>query len=147
MAEIRVLIVDEHELARRELAAKLGRSGALALVAQAADGEEALRLALELRPHIVLQDPKLRRTDGIALCRRLAQGPQPPKVLVLTSFWDARELGLCYRFGARRYLLKEIDIGTLLSLILTAVKESPTKIRPSRTDRRLGSLYPYFEGG
>jgi len=127
IGEVRVLIVDEHELARRELAAKLGRSGTFALVAQAADGEEALRLALELRPHVVLLDPKMRRTDGIALCQRLAQTPQAPKVFVLTSFWDAREQGLCYRYGARRYLLKEIDIGPLLSLILAAARESPTK--------------------
>jgi len=125
--EIRVLIVDEHELARRELAAQLCRSDAFALVAQAANEEEALRLAQEIEPQVVLLDPKMRRTDGIALCQRLRQATQPPQVLVLTSFWDAHEQMLCYRSGARRYLLKEIDVGPLLTLIYASVGENLTR--------------------
>ncbi|MEW9548425.1 response regulator transcription factor [Nonomuraea sp. NPDC050783] len=87
---IKVLVVDDQVLVRAGLAALL-RSAGLQVVGEAADGEQAVRMAADLEPEVVLMDISMPRMDGITAMERIlatAQGA-PPKVLILTTFLAA----------------------------------------------------------
>ncbi|MGC5168039.1 response regulator [Luteimicrobium sp. DT211] len=108
---IRVLVAEDQPLARAGLVALLGAEPDLEVVGSAADGDEAVRLARELRPDVVCMDVRMPTTDGIAATRALA-GPgveEPMAVLVLTTFdLDDYVFG-ALEAGAAGYLLKDSE--------------------------------------
>ena len=104
---IRVLLVDDDPLLRSGLKLMLAPEPEIEVVAEAGDGDEVLAAVDRHRPDVVLMDIRMPRLDGIAATRLLSQQPQPPKVIVLTTF-DADELvvrGL--EAGALGFLLKD----------------------------------------
>jgi len=104
---IRVLLVDDDALVRSGLRMMLAGAAGLEVVAEAADGREVLGAVGLHRPDVVLMDIRMPHLDGIAATRLLAAQPDPPAVLVLTTF-DADELVLrALQAGAAGFLLKD----------------------------------------
>jgi DNA-binding NarL/FixJ family response regulator len=104
---IRVLLADDQRLVREGLGTLLGLLDGVELVGTAADGEEAIRLAGELDPDIVLMDLSMPRLNGTEAIRRLAErGPRPRAIALTTYADDASVLG-ALRAGARGYLTKD----------------------------------------
>jgi DNA-binding NarL/FixJ family response regulator len=103
---IRILIADDHPVVRDGLAAMLGTQPDFEVVATAADGQEAVRLAAELRPDVVLLDLEMPELDGVQALARMRAASPAVRALVFTAFdTDERILG-AVRAGAQGYLLK-----------------------------------------
>ncbi|ROQ94555.1 LuxR family two component transcriptional regulator [Streptomyces sp. 2132.2] len=129
---LRVLVVDDQFLIRSGLTALLGAAPGIEVVAEAADGEEAVRLAAETRPDVVLMDIRMPGTDGITATERIlaeadaeaadadtAAGQARPKVLVLTTFDSDEYVFRALRVGASGFLLKDTPPDRLLAAIAT----------------------------
>ena len=110
---IRVFIIDEHTRARRMLARRLASLPGLEVVGTTCDGDKGLRQIEELRPDVVLLDTKMKRADGMEICRRACSGNGASKVAVLTSYIDPEERRLAYQAGVSGYLLKDVDTPNL----------------------------------
>ena len=106
---IRVLIVDDHELVRAGLRALLAPDPGIDVVAEAATGSEAIALARERRPDVVLLDARLPDMSGAQVCRRLRTELTEVVVAMLTTFSDDDLVRECVRAGAHGYLLKDIE--------------------------------------
>jgi CheY-like chemotaxis protein len=114
---IRILIADDHELFRRGLRMVLEDEDDIEVVAEAADGEEAVRKARHLTPDVVLMDLLLPGDlDGIAATARILQERPDARVLVLTSYADDDSVLPAVRAGAVGYLLKDVDPADLVPL-------------------------------
>ena len=114
---IRVLLVDDDALVRSGLRIMLAGAANLAVVAEAADGREVLGAVDLHRPDVVLMDIRMPELDGIAATRLLAAQPDPPAVLVLTTF-DADELVLrALQAGAAGFLLKDTPPAEIVRAI------------------------------
>ena len=117
---IRVLIVDDHAMVRRGLAAFLTVYEDLVLVGEAAGGEEAIRLCAELRPDVVLMDLKMDELDGVAATRAIRQDFPGVQVIALTSFQEEGLVHEALRAGAISYLLKNVSAEELAAAIRSA---------------------------
>jgi DNA-binding NarL/FixJ family response regulator len=103
---VRLLLADDHAGFRAGFHAALASVDDVTIVGDAGDGDEALRLAEQLQPDVVVMDLKMPRVDGIEATRRLLQGSPHMGVLVLTMFDDDESVFLAMRAGARGYLVK-----------------------------------------
>lgn len=114
---IRVCLVDDQALVRSGLKALLGLLGGIEVVAEAADGEEALATVRASKPDVLLLDVRMPRLSGVQVVEELAsQGTLPP-TLLLTTFEDDSALIQGVKAGARGYLLKGASPETLLAAI------------------------------
>jgi len=112
---IRVLIADDHAIVRTGLAQLLATTTDLRTVGEAANGDQAIGLAAQLRPDVVLMDLSMPGLDGVAATARILADNPDAHVLVLTSFSDhARILDALYA-GAEGYLLKHSEPETILA--------------------------------
>ena len=107
--KIRVLIVDFNSEFCRLLSEQMGEAGDLEVVGTASDGQEALRLAAELRPDVLLTELMLPRVDGLELLRRLPETGADPRVIVLTGFYNAKVVADCSALGADYFMPKPCD--------------------------------------
>ncbi|MFG3340395.1 response regulator [Glycomyces sp. NPDC048151] len=117
MAEIRLLLVDDHPVVRRGLRGYLELEPDFTVVGEAGDGEEALHAIEETRPDVVLLDLKMPGLDGQGVLERLDQ--DAPRVLVLTSATDAERVPNAITAGAAGFVYKDIDPDALASAIRT----------------------------
>ncbi len=104
---IRVLIADDQRVVREGLALVLGLLPDVDVVGAAADGQEAVALALKLHPDIVLMDLRMPRCGGVEATRVLREQQPATKVVVLTTFADDRSVIDALQAGARGYLTKD----------------------------------------
>jgi DNA-binding NarL/FixJ family response regulator len=104
---IRVLLADDQRVVREGLGTLLGLLDGIELVGTAADGEEAVALAAEHDPDVVLMDLRMPRVDGIEAIRRLAERGDRPRALALTTYADDASVLGALRAGARGYLTKD----------------------------------------
>ena len=104
---IRVLAADDQRVVREGLAMLLGLLPDVEVVGTAADGEEALSLADELRPDVILMDLRMPRMDGVEATRRLRASHPEIKVVVLTTYADDHSVLEALRAGALGYLTKD----------------------------------------
>jgi DNA-binding NarL/FixJ family response regulator len=104
---IRVLAADDQRVIREGLAMLLGLLPDVEVVGTAADGEEALALAEQLRPDVILMDLRMPRVDGVEATRRLRTNHPEIKVVVLTTYADDRSVIEALRAGALGYLTKD----------------------------------------
>jgi DNA-binding NarL/FixJ family response regulator len=110
MAEsISVLLVDDHAVVREGLRSFLELQDGIEVVAEAADGEAAVRAAEAWKPDVVLMDLVMPRLDGVGAMRELRRRLPSARVIVLTSFPDDDRLLPAIRAGAAGYLLKNAD--------------------------------------
>jgi DNA-binding NarL/FixJ family response regulator len=135
---IRVLLVDDDALVRSGLRIMLAGAPNLDVVAEAADGREVLGAVDMHRPDVVLMDIRMPQLDGIAATRLLTTQPDPPAVIVLTTF-DADELVLrALQAGAAGFLLKDTPPAEIVRAI-ELVHAGDGMLSPAVT-RRLISL-------
>lgn len=135
---IKVLLVDDEELVRAGLRMILRGEDGLEVVGEARDGEEALVLARQLRPDVVLMDIRMPRMDGLEATRRL-RGPAGPKVVILTTFDLDEHVFEALRAGATGFLLKDTPAASLVAAIRAAIG-GDALLAPSVT-RRLIEAY------
>jgi DNA-binding NarL/FixJ family response regulator len=119
---IRVLIADDHAVVRRGLATLLATTTDLELVGMAADGAEAVRLAVDSRADVVVMDLSMPEVDGIAATSELASRAPSCRVLVLTSFSDQARVTDALRAGADGYILKHAEPEEILDGIREVVR-------------------------
>lgn len=129
---IGVLIVDDDPLVRSGLALILGGSPSLEVVAQAGDGRAGLAAADEHRPDVVLMDIRMPTMDGIEATEALVSRPDPPKVIVLTTF-DADDYVLrALAAGASGFLLKDTSPEDIVAAVQRVAAGEPM-LSPSVT--------------
>lgn len=104
---IKVLVVDDHPVVREGIAAMLGRLPGIAVVGEAANGQQAVEMAGRLRPDVVLMDLRLPIMDGVEATARITREHPGVRVLVLTTFDQDDMILAGLRAGARGYLLKD----------------------------------------
>ncbi|MFJ1754869.1 response regulator [Kitasatospora sp. NPDC088134] len=136
---VRVLLVDDQPLMLVGLTILIGDTDDLEVVGEAADGREAVRLARELRPDVVVMDIRMPGMDGIEATRRATAEPDPPKVLVLTTFDDDEYVYGALRAGASGFLLKSMALDAILDAI-RVVAAGDALIAPSVTRRLIADF-------
>ena len=114
---VRILIADDHVLFREGMKSLLKNEDGIELIASASDGLEALELAGELRPDIVLMDVTMPRMNGIIATEKIVSKFPDIKVIVLSMHSDRRFIAETLKAGARGYLLKESSPQTVVEAI------------------------------
>jgi DNA-binding NarL/FixJ family response regulator len=129
----RVLIADDHAVVRAGLAQLLATFPEVELVAVAADGQEAVALAAEHRPDVVLMDLEMPVLDGIDATRQIRAAQPEVAVVVLTSFSDRDRILRALDAGAAGYLLKDAEPSELARAIDAAARgEAPLDPKAAR---------------
>ncbi len=122
---VTLLVVDDHTLFRRGLIALLGQDPGLLVVGEAGDAAEALRLAPQLLPQVILLDNHLPGVMGVDAIRGLREVAPASRVLMLTVSEDGQDLAAALRNGAQGYLLKTIEGDLLAEAIRRAARGEP----------------------
>ncbi|MFB7376791.1 response regulator [Kitasatospora purpeofusca] len=135
---IRVLVAEDQAAVRAALVMILRAEPDVEVVGQAADGEEAVRLALELRPDVVLMDVQMPRLDGVSATRQVVAAGAA-QVLVLTTFDLDEYVYGALRAGAAGFLLKDLEADALVDGIRT-VARGDGMLAPSVTRRLIGTF-------
>jgi DNA-binding NarL/FixJ family response regulator len=125
MTRVRVLIVEEHDKVRREMAVRLGNEVHLELVGAAVPGEEAVAMVQRAQPDVILLGLGMKAERGLDICRKVAAIAPEARILVLTSYEDEAEKREAYRAGACRYFLKDLHSRELIRAIETPRIASP----------------------
>lgn len=138
-APIRVAIVDDDPLVRAGLTIILGGDPGLEVVGEAGDGEQALHVVPRCRPHVVLMDIRMPIRDGLSAATELLAGPDPPRIVVLTTF-DADDMVLrALRIGADGFLLKDTPPARLVDAVRTVAAGEPM-LSPSVTSTLIAAV-------
>ncbi len=139
--DIRVLLVDDHQMVRQGLIYFLSTQPGIQVVGEAASGEEGLRLVTELLPDVVLMDLVMPGSDGMnALFAIRAQHPDVD-VIVLTSFIDDDKIRRAIQAGAAGYLMKDVDPSELAAAI-HATRRGELYLHPDAARRLAEILRP-----
>ncbi|KIL36258.1 LuxR family transcriptional regulator [Cohnella kolymensis] len=122
MNDVRVLLVDDHEMVRIGLAAVLGTEDGIEVVGEAGNGMDGLRLAREYLPDVVLMDLVMEGMDGVETTRRLVEEMPQCRVIVLTSYLDDEKMYPVIEAGAFSYLLKTSRAAEIADAIRAAAR-------------------------
>jgi DNA-binding NarL/FixJ family response regulator len=117
---IRIVLADDHPMFRYGLRAVLGSDPGVELVGEAGSGDEAVALAGELRPDVVLMDLTMPGLNGVEATRRILTASPEVNVLVVTMFDDSASVLAAIRAGARGYLVKGADREEILRAVHAA---------------------------
>lgn len=139
---VRVLIVDDDTLVRRALRMVLERCSEVIVVGEATDGDEVLDQVARCVPAVVLMDLRMHRVDGVRATELVTALPDPPAVVVMTSFDTQREILSALQAGASGYLLKDADPDEITAAILGAASAGT-----SLSATVLGQLVALATGG
>jgi DNA-binding NarL/FixJ family response regulator len=134
---VRVLIADDHPLFREGMRGRLDRVTDVAVVGEAASGEEAVELAHKLEPHIILMDIKMPGLNGIEATREILRANPQIGILVLTMFEDDDSVFAAMRAGAKGYLLKDSG-GEGVVHAIRAVASGEAVFGPGVAERIIG---------
>jgi NarL family two-component system response regulator LiaR len=123
---IRVMIVDDHDVVRRGLAAFLKSKVDLELVGEASDGEDALHTCDQVQPDVILMDLVMPKMNGAAATRAIRERHPNVQVIALTSFQEKKLVHEALQAGAISYLLKNVSVDDLAEAIRAAYAGRPT---------------------
>jgi NarL family two-component system response regulator LiaR len=123
---ITVMIVDDHEMVRHGACSYLEAQPDISLIAQAGSGEEAVRLAQEFIPDVVLMDLVMPGMDGVEATRRVKNVSPRTQIVILTSFHQDEYVFPALQAGAISYLLKDVKAAELLEAIRRAARGEAT---------------------
>ena len=123
---INVIIVDDHEIVRQGIRAYLESTSEFRVVAEAASGEEALRLVTELVPDVVLMDLIMPGMDGIKTTREIKNISPHTQIVVLTSFHEDVHIFPALKAGAISYILKDVTMDELADALQRAARREVT---------------------
>lgn len=136
---IKVMLVDDQNLVRKGVRSLLELSDEIEVVAEAADGAEAIRMVPEVKPDVVLLDMRMPGLSGLDVLRELAGKGELPATIILTTFDDDELVLAGIQSGARGYLLKDVALADLVSAIKT-VANGGSIVKPAVTQRLLKGL-------
>ena len=117
MQTIRVLLVDDHPSLRAGLRSRLEKERDIEVVGESGDGEEALRLASERTPHVLVLDMEMPGLSGVEIARRLRDAELPVRVLALSAHDSEEYIVTVLDSGAAGYLTKQEPLETIVSAI------------------------------
>jgi two-component system, NarL family, nitrate/nitrite response regulator NarL len=136
---VSLLVVDDHPLFRQGVVHSLGAEPDLCVVGEAASGEEALRLARELLPDVVLLDISMPGWDGLVTAEKIATACPASAIVMLTVSEDKDKLLAAFKAGARAYVLKGISAQELARVVHSAAR-GDVYVSPSLAAEMLVSL-------
>ena len=136
---IRVLLVDDQPLMIVGLRMVINDTADIEVAGEAGNGREAVQLARTQRPDVILMDIRMPEMDGIEATRIVTSQPDPPKVVVLTTFDDDEYVYGALRSGASGFLLKNMALEDILNAI-RIVASGDALIAPSVTRRLIGAF-------
>lgn len=136
---IRILLADDQALFREALRMLISSQSDLEVVGEAANGQEAIKLAASFQPHVVLMDLQMPVLDGVAATRHLHSQQPDCRVIALTTFDSDDYVFECLRAGAVGYLLKDAPSENLFAAIRAAAR-GESFLQPSVTTRVLAEF-------
>ncbi|MCX5210420.1 response regulator transcription factor [Kitasatospora sp. NBC_00240] len=136
---VRVVLADDQPLVRSGLRVLITDTPDLEVVGEAANGEEAVRLAAELAPDVVVMDIRMPGMDGIEATRRIMAGPGSTRVLVLTTFDEDEHVHGALRAGASGFAVKDMALDDILAAI-RVVAAGDALIAPGVTRRLIADF-------
>jgi DNA-binding NarL/FixJ family response regulator len=140
---IRVLIADDHAVVRAGLAAMIANEDDITVVAEAADGDEAVALYAEHRPDVVLMDILMPRLNGVEATRAIRAAHSDARVVALTMYEGDADIHRALSAGASAYLLKGARAADLMSAIRRVA--SGKRVIPAEVADRLAEYTPRIE--
>ena len=135
---IRILIADDHLIVREGLRLIMDTETGFELVGEASNGAEAVELATELQPDVILMDLRMPRVDGLTAIERLQIEQPQIAIVILTTFNEDELMRQGLQAGARGYLLKDTNRTTLFNTIRAAAR-GETLLQPEVVQKLLGS--------
>src|SRR5262245_52344339 len=116
-AKVRVLVADDHPVVRHGIMANVQPQSDMTIIAEAADGMEALALTKERLPDVVMLDLRMPHMDGLEVLRQVNASKLPCKVIIMTTFDSEEDVQRAIKAGARGYLLKDSTQEEILDAI------------------------------
>jgi NarL family two-component system response regulator LiaR len=144
MPKTRLLIVDDHVIVRTGIVMFLKTEKCIQIVGEAGDGIEAIQMARQLQPDVILLDLVMPQKDGLEVIGELRRDVPEAKILVLTTFGDEFRVKAAIKAGAHGYLLKDAD-GEILLNAIHAVQQEGMPLHPSVTQylvKQINSVGP-----
>jgi two-component system, NarL family, response regulator len=126
----RVLVVDDHSLLRTGVANIINLEADLEVVAEAANGREAIEAFVAHRPDVVLMDLRMPEMEGVQAIREIREIDPQARVIVLTTYDADEDIARALQAGAKAYILKDIDADALVACI-RAVLDGKTYLAPA----------------
>ena len=136
---INVMLVDDQNLVRKGVRSLLELSEEIEVIAEAADGAEAIELIPQVNPDLVLLDMRMPGLSGLDVLRELSRKETLPPTIILTTFDDDELVLAGIRSGAKGYLLKDVALAELVNAIKT-VAGGGSIVKPAVTQRLLKGL-------
>lgn len=136
---IKVMLVDDQNLVRKGVRSLLELSAEIVVVAEAADGMEAVRTIPQVHPDVVLLDMRMPQMSGLDVLLALSAAGTLPPTIILTTFDDDELVLAGIKAGARGYLLKDVALADLVNAIKT-VAQGGSMVKPVVTQRLLQGL-------
>jgi DNA-binding NarL/FixJ family response regulator len=136
---ISVCLVDDQTLVRQGIRSLLELSDSIRVVAEAADGAQAMKVIAEVAPDVVLLDMRMPGMSGLDVLNALGTSGQLPPTIILTTFDDEQLVLAGLKAGARGYLLKDVSLDQLVDAV-KVVADGGTLVAPMVTQRLLSGL-------
>lgn len=137
--KIRVLITDDHEMVRIGVSAYLSAQPDIDVVGEAENGEKAVKLALELKPDIILMDLVMDGMDGIQATKEIIERWPDAKIIIVTSFLDDDKVYPALEAGATSYILKTSKASEIAEAIRKTY-EGQTILEPEVTNKMMAKM-------
>ena len=136
---IKVMLVDDQNLVRKGVRSLLELAEEIEVIAEAADGAEAIQMIPQVKPDVVLLDMRMPGLSGLDVLRELSSRDMLPATIILTTFDDDELVLAGIQSGARGYLLKDVALSELVNAVKT-VAEGGSIVKPAVTQRLLKGL-------